>query len=31
MLFDSSADRFLDVESLIFLVEGLTKNIEMSH
>ncbi len=31
MLFDASADRFLDVESLIFLVEGLVKNIEMSH
>jgi hypothetical protein len=30
MLFDASADRFLDVESLIFLVEGLVKNIEMS-
>ncbi len=28
MLFDSTADRFLDVESLIFLVEGLVKNIE---
>jgi hypothetical protein len=31
MLFDASADRFLDVESMIFLVEGLVKNIEMSH
>ena len=31
MLFDASADRFLDVESLIFLVEGLVKNIGMSH
>ena len=31
MLFDATADRFLDVESLIFLVEGLVKNIEMSH
>jgi hypothetical protein len=31
ILFDSSADRYLDAESLIFLVEGLVKNIEMSH
>ncbi len=30
ILFDSSADRYLDAESLIFLVEGLVKNIEMS-
>ena len=30
ILFDSSADKFLDAESLIFLVEGLVKNIEMS-
>ena len=29
ILFDSTADRFLDVESLIFLVEGLVKNIEI--
>lgn len=28
LLFDRSADRFLDVESLIFLVEGLVKEIE---
>ncbi|MBZ0156622.1 MAG: DUF3786 domain-containing protein [Alphaproteobacteria bacterium] len=28
VLFDSTADRFLDVESIIFLVEGLIKNIE---
>jgi len=28
ILFDASADRFLDVESLMFLVEGLMKNIE---
>jgi hypothetical protein len=28
VLFDSTADRFLDVESLIFLVEGLLYNIE---
>ncbi len=30
ILFDSSADRFLDAESMIFLVEGLVRNIEMS-
>lgn len=30
ILFDSSADRYLDVEALIFIVEGLVKNIEMS-
>ncbi|HSB30135.1 MAG TPA: DUF3786 domain-containing protein [Candidatus Sulfobium mesophilum] len=30
IFFDSSADRYLDAESLIFLVEGLVKNIEMS-
>lgn len=30
ILFDSSADRYLDAESLIFLVEGLVKNIETS-
>lgn len=29
ILFDSTADRFLDAESLIFLVEGLIKNIEV--
>jgi hypothetical protein len=29
ILFDSTADRFLDTESLIFLVEGLVKNIQM--
>lgn len=29
VLFDSTADRFLDVESIMFLVEGLVKNIEM--
>jgi hypothetical protein len=28
VLFDSTADQFLDVESLIFLGEGLIKNIE---
>jgi hypothetical protein len=28
ILFDSTADKFLDVESLIFLVEGLVYNIE---
>jgi len=28
ILFDSTADRFLDVESLTFLVEGLVKNVE---
>ena len=31
ILFDSTADSFLDVESLIFLVEGLVRNIEMHH
>lgn len=31
ILFDSSADRFLDAESMIFLVEGLVRNIELSH
>jgi hypothetical protein len=28
ILFDASADRYLDVESLTFLIEGLVKNIE---
>ena len=28
ILFDSTADKFLDVESIIFLVEGLVYNIE---
>lgn len=28
ILFDATADRFLDVESLTFLIEGLVKNIE---
>lgn len=28
ILFDATADRFLDVESLTFLIEGLIKNIE---
>ena len=28
ILFDQTADRFLDVESLMFLLEGLVKNIE---
>jgi len=28
LLFDATADRFLDVESLTFLIEGLVKNIE---
>ncbi len=28
ILFDRTADRFLDVESLIFLVEGLVKTVE---
>jgi hypothetical protein len=28
IIFDSTADRFLDAESVIFLVEGLVKNIE---
>jgi hypothetical protein len=29
MVFDSTADKFLDSESLIFLSEGLVKNVEM--
>lgn len=29
ILFDAVADRYLDAESLIFLLEGLVKNIEM--
>ena len=29
ILFDRTADKFLDVESIIFLVEGFVKNIEM--
>ena len=29
ILFDATADRFLDVESLTFLIEGLVKNIEL--
>ncbi|HXW68795.1 MAG TPA: DUF3786 domain-containing protein [Dissulfurispiraceae bacterium] len=29
ILFDASADKFLDVESLLFLLEGLVKNIEV--
>jgi len=29
ILFDSTADRFLDTESLVFLVEGLVKNLQM--
>jgi Domain of unknown function (DUF3786)/Putative Fe-S cluster len=29
VIFDQTAERFLDVESLVFLVEGLVKNIEM--
>ena len=29
ILFDQTADRFLDAESIIFLLEGLVKNIEM--
>ncbi len=29
ILFDASADRFLDAECLIFLGEGLVKNVEM--
>ncbi|MGC2064250.1 MAG: DUF3786 domain-containing protein, partial [Thermodesulfovibrionales bacterium] len=29
VLFDSTADRFLDVESIMFLVEGLVKNVEI--
>jgi hypothetical protein len=28
VLFDSTADRYLDVESIMFLVEGLVYNIE---
>jgi len=28
VLFDATADRFLDVESLTFLIEGLAKNLE---
>lgn len=31
ILFDSTADRFLDAESLIFLLEGLVKNVEYSY
>ncbi len=30
-LFDSTADQYLDVESIMFLVEGLVKNMEMHH
>ncbi|MBI5640263.1 MAG: DUF3786 domain-containing protein [Nitrospirae bacterium] len=30
ILFDSTADTFLDVESIMFLVEGLVKNIEFA-
>ncbi len=30
ILFDSTADKFLDVESLMFLVEGLVYNVEAS-
>jgi len=29
ILFDQTADRFLDAESIMFLLEGLVKNIEM--
>lgn len=29
VLFDSTADQYLDVESIMFLVEGLVKNVEM--
>ena len=29
VLFDTSADKFLDIESLLFLLEGLVKNIEI--
>ncbi len=29
ILFDQTADKFLDAESIIFLLEGLVKNIEM--
>ena len=28
VLFDSTADKFLDIESIMFLVEGLVYNIE---
>ena len=28
VLFDANADRYLDVESLTFLIEGLGKNLE---
>lgn len=28
VLFDSTADKFLDVESILFLAEGLVYNIE---
>ncbi|MDI6801916.1 MAG: DUF3786 domain-containing protein [Thermodesulfovibrionales bacterium] len=30
IIFDSTVDRFLDAESVIFLVEGLVKNIEVN-
>jgi hypothetical protein len=30
ILFDRTADKFLDAESLIFLLEGLVKNIQMT-
>ncbi|BCB96886.1 hypothetical protein JZK55_18080 [Dissulfurispira thermophila] len=30
IIFDSTADRFLDAESIIFLVEGLVKNVEVN-
>lgn len=30
IIFDSTADRFLDAESIIFLVEGLVRNIEVN-
>ena len=30
IIFDSTVDRFLDAESVIFLVEGLVKNIEIT-
>ncbi len=30
VLFDQTADRFLDVESIIFLLEGLVKNLGMA-
>ncbi len=29
ILFDQTADRFLDAESIMFLLEGLVKNVEM--